>query len=248
MSKSKSARAALRAAFPHTVPVLTGFGFLGLTYGVYMSAQGFNFLYPFLISLTVFGGSLQFVAVNLLLGAFAPLQALAVSLALQARHLFYGISMLDRFKGTGAKKPYLIFGMCDESFAINHSATIPDGIDRGWFMFWVTLLNQSYWVIASALGGLLGSLITFDTTGIDFVMTAMFVVILLEQILKERSLYTAAIGVSASLLALVLFGADKFLIPAMIVIIAALSALRRPLEKTFSKQRVADKTESEGEL
>lgn len=234
MSKAKSARAALRAAFPHTIPVLTGFGFLGLTYGVYMAAQGFNFLYPFLISLTVFGGSLQFVAVNLLLGAFAPLEALAVSLALQARHLFYGISMLDRFKGTGIKKPYLIFGMCDESFAINHTANIPEGIDRGWFMFWVTLLNQSYWVIASALGGLLGSLISFDTTGIDFVMTAMFVVILLEQILKERSVYTAAIGVSASLFSLVLFGADKFLIPAMIIIIAALSVLRKPLSRKYA--------------
>ncbi len=242
MSKSKTKLAALRAAFPHTVPVLTGFGFLGLTYGVYMSAQGFNFLYPFLISLTVFGGSLQFVAVNLLLGAFAPLEALAVSLALQARHLFYGISMLERFKGTGAKKLYLIFGMCDESFAINHSAKIPEGIDRGWFMFWVTLLNQSYWVIASALGGLLGSLVSFDTTGIDFVMTAMFVVILLEQILKERSVYTAAIGISASLFSLVLFGADKFLIPAMIIIIAALTVLCKPLSR-----KLAD-VESEVEL
>ena len=223
--------AALRAAFPHTIPVLTGFGFLGLTYGVYMSSQGFNFLYPLLISITVFGGSLQFVAVNLLLGAFAPLQALAVSLALQARHLFYGISMLDRYKGTGAKKPYLIFGLCDESFAINHTANIPEGIDHGWFMFWVTLLDQSYWVIASALGGILGSLISFDTTGIDFVMTAMFVVILLEQILKERSVVTAAIGVSASLFSLVLFGADNFLIPAMIIIIAALTVLRKPISK-----------------
>ena len=242
MKNRKTSLAALRAAFPHTIPVLTGFGFLGLTYGVYMSAQGFNFLYPFLISLTVFGGSLQFVAVNLLLGAFAPLEALAVSLALQARHLFYGISMLDRFKGTGAKKPYLIFGMCDESFAINHTAEIPAGIDHGWFMLWVTILNQSYWVIASALGGLLGSLITFNTEGIDFVMTAMFVVILIEQILKERSLYTAAIGVSASLFALVLFGADSFLIPAMIVIIVALCALKRPLERGYARR------ESEGEL
>ena len=235
MSKRKCALAALRAAFPHTIPVLTGFGFLGLTYGVYMSSQGFNFLYPLLISITVFGGSLQFVAVNLLLGAFAPLQALAVSLALQARHLFYGISMLDRYKGTGAKKPYLIFGLCDESFAINHSARIPDGIDHGWFMFWVTLLDQSYWVIASALGGILGSLISFDTTGIDFVMTAMFVVILLEQILKERSAYTAAIGVSASLFSLLLFGADHFLIPAMIIIIAALTVFCKPLSKKYAK-------------
>ena len=225
---------ALRAAFPHTIPVLTGFGFLGLSYGVYMAAEGFGFLYPLLISIFVFGGSLQFVAVNLLLGAFSPLQALAVSLALQARHLFYGISMLDRFRAAkGLKRAYLIFGMCDESFAINHTANIPEGIDRGWFMFWVTALNQSYWVIASALGGLLGSMITFNTYGIDFVMTAMFVVILIEQILKERSVYTAAIGISASVVSLLLFGADSFLIPAMALIIVALYALRHPLEKKY---------------
>ncbi len=242
MKKRKIATAALRAAFPHTIPVLTGFGFLGVSYGVYMASEGFSFLYPLLISLFVFGGSLQFVAVNLLLGAFSPLQALAVSLALQARHLFYGISMLDLFRGIGAKRAYLIFGMCDESFAINHTANIPDGIDRGWFMFWVTALNQSYWVIASAVGGLLGSMISFNTSGIDFVMTAMFVVILIEQILKEKSVYTAAIGISASLVSLVLFGADSFLIPAMAVIIVALCVLRRPLEKRYVKGK------SEGEL
>ena len=241
MDKKKSI-AALKAAFPHTIPVLTGFGFLGLTYGVYMSAQGFSFLYPLLISITVFGGSLQFVAVNLLLGAFAPLQALAVSLALQARHLFYGISMLDRFKGTGLKKLYLIFGMCDESFAINHTADIPEGIDHGWFMLWVTALNQSYWVIASGIGGLLGQLVSFNTNGIDFVMTAMFAVILIEQILKERSVNTALIGILASVFSLALFGADAFLIPAMTLIILALCALRRPLEKRLAPR------ESEGEL
>ena len=231
---NKKSIAALKAAFPHTIPVLTGFGFLGLTYGVYMATAGFSFLYPLLISITVFGGSLQFVAVNLLLGSFAPLQALVVSLALQARHLFYGIAMLDRFKGTGAKKPYLIFGMCDESFAINHTAEIPPEIDRGWFMLWVTILNQSYWVIASGIGGLLGSLIRFDTSGIEFVMTAMFVVILIEQILKERSVYTALIGIVSSVFALSLFGRDAFLIPAMAVIILALCVLKRPLQKRLT--------------
>ena len=133
---------ALKAAFPNTVPILAGFLFLGITYGIYMRTSGFSFIYPMLMSLTIFAGSVEFVAVNLLLGAFNPLQALAVTVMLNARHLFYGISMLDKYKGTGWKKFYLIFGMCDESFSINYTAYIPERVDRGWFMFFVTLLNH----------------------------------------------------------------------------------------------------------
>ena len=124
---------------------------------------------------------MEFITVNLLLGAFNPIQALAMALMVNARHVFYGLSMLDRFRGTGWKKPYLIFGMCDESFSINYSAEIPEDVDRGWFMFFVTLLNQLYWVTGSTLGGLFGSLIRFNTDGLEFAMTAMFVVIFMEQ-------------------------------------------------------------------
>ena len=236
MNRGRVALRALRTAFPHTIPILTGFGFLGITYGIFMSAQGFSFWYPLIISIAVFGGSLQFVMVNLLLGAFDPVQALAVALMLQARHLFYGIAMLDKYKDMGWKKPYLIFGLCDESFSVNCTADIPEGVDRGWFMFWVTLLNQSYWVIASALGGIAGNFIPFDTTGIDFVMTAMFAVILLEQILKERRPFTALIGLFASVISLALFGADRFLIPAMLLIVAMLSIFRAPLEAGIVKE------------
>lgn len=126
---------ALKAAFPNTVPILAGFLFLGITYGIYMRTSGFSFIYPMLMSLTIFAGSVEFVAVNLLLGAFNPLQALAVTVMLNARHLFYGISRLDKYKGTGWKKFYLIFGMCDESFSINYTTYIPERVDRGWFMF-----------------------------------------------------------------------------------------------------------------
>lgn len=134
-------RKAWKAAFPYTIPIFAGFWFLGMTYGIYMHVSGFSFWYPMLMSLTIFAGSAEFVAVNLLLGAFNPLQALVMTLMLNARHLFYGISMLDKFKGTGWKKFYLIFGMCDESFSINYTADIPADVDRGWFMFFVTLLN-----------------------------------------------------------------------------------------------------------
>lgn len=227
---------AFRCAFPHTIPIFAGFWFLGLTYGIYMNVSGFSFWYPCLMSLTIFAGSAEFVAVGLLLGTFDPLQALALTLMINARHLFYGISMLDRFKGTGWKKPYLIFGMCDESFSINYTADIPADVDRGWFMFFVTLLDHLYWFSGATLGGIFGSLIHFDTEGLDFVMTAMFVVIFMEQWLKEERHVSSLIGIGLSLACLLFFGADDFIIPAMLAILALLTFLRRPIEKGETPQ------------
>ena len=224
-------RRALLCAFPYTIPIFAGFWFLGLTYGIYMNVSGFSFLYPMLMSLTIFAGSMEFVTVELLLGAFNPLQALAMTLMINARHLFYGISMLDKFRGTGLKKLYLIFGMCDESFSINYTASIPKDVDRGWVMFFVTLLNHLYWFSGSTLGGLFGSLIHFNTEGLDFVMTAMFVVIFMEQWLKDKRHTSALAGTGISLLCLLIFGPDNFIIPAMLAILAALTLLRKPLEK-----------------
>ncbi len=231
MGTKGTRRRALAAAFPNTIPIFTGFWFLGLAYGIYMNVSGFSFWYPMLMSLMIFGGSLEFVAVSMLLGAFAPLQTLLMTLMIQARHLFYGIAMLDRFKGMGWKKFYLIFGLCDETFSINFTAKIPPDVDRGWFMFFVTLLNHLYWFTGSTLGGILGSLLSFDTEGLDFVMTAMFVVIFLEQWLKEKKHYTALIGAAASVACLLGFGADTFLIPTMVCILFFLTVLRKPIEK-----------------
>ena len=222
---------AFRAAFPYTLPIFAGFWFIGLAYGIYMNVSGFSFVYPMVMSAVIFGGSLEFVAVSMLLSPFAPLQTLMAALMIQARHLFYGVSMLERFKGLGWMRPYLIFGMCDETFSINYTAKIPEGVDRGWFMFFVTLLNQLYWVSGATLGGILGSMLTFDTEGIEFVMTAMFVVIFLEQWLKEKKHWTGLIGLAASALCLALFGADSFLIPSMLCILFCLSAFRGPIEK-----------------
>lgn len=224
-------RKALAAAFPHTIPILAGFLFLGMAYGIYMNVSGFSFWWPMLMGLTIYGGSLEFVAVTMLLGSFAPVQTFAMTLMIQARHLFYGISMLEKYKGTGWKKFYLIFGMCDESFSINYTAEVPEGVDKGWFMFFVTMLNQCYWVSGAALGGLLGSFIPFDTEGLDFVMTALFVVIFLDQWLKEKKHYTALIGLGASAACLLIFGADGFMIPTMVCIICLLTVFRRPIEK-----------------
>lgn len=224
-------RKALAAAFPHTIPILMGFLFLGMAYGILMKVNGFSFLYPMLMSITIFGGSLEFVAVTMLMSAFAPLQTLLVALMIQVRHLFYGISMLEKYKGMGWKRFYLIFGLCDETFSINCSAEPPEGVDRGWFMFFVTLLDQSYWVTGATLGGLLGSLLTFNTEGLDFAMTAMLAVIFLEQLLKEKRHISAIIGVAASLVCLQLAGPDSFLLPTMVCILVFLTVLRRPIEK-----------------
>lgn len=222
---------ALKCAFPHTIPIMTGFLFLGMSYGIYMHVSGFSFWYPMLMAMTIFAGSVEFVCVNFLLGAFDPLQAFIVTLILNARHIFYGISMLDRFKGMGWKKIYLIFGMCDETFSVNYTADIPQDVDPGWFMFFVTLLNQIYWVLGATLGGLFGPLITFNTEGLDFVMTAMFVVIFLEQYLKDKNHLNSYIGLGVSLLMLLFFGADNFMIPAIAGILICLSAARKRMEE-----------------
>lgn len=223
-------RKAFRAAFPYTIPIFAGFWFLGLTYGIYMNVSGFSFWYPMIMSLTIFGGSLEFVAVSMLLAPYAPVQVFIMTLMIQARHLFYGISMLDKFKGLGWKKVFLIFGMCDETFSINYTAEIPGDVDRGWFYFFVTLLNYFYWFSGATLGGLLGGLIKLNMEGLDFVMTAMFVVIFMEQWLKEQHHWSEWIGFGASTACLLIFGPDNFMIPTMICILVLLSAVRRWLE------------------
>lgn len=220
---------ALKAAFPYTIPIFAGFWFLGMTYGIYMKVSGFSFIYPMLMSMLIFGGSLEFVAVEMLLSPYAPVSVFIMALLIQARHLFYGISMLEKFKGMGWKKFYLIFGLCDETFSINYTATIPENVDKGWFMFFVTLLNQLYWCSAATTGALVGSLLKFDTEGISFVMTAMFVVIFLEQWLKDKHHLAAYIGLFSSILCLIIFGSDSFMIPTMAAIVLFLSLSMKKL-------------------
>lgn len=212
-------RKAFRAALPHTLPICVGFLFLGMSYGFLMRSKGFSLAYPVLMSLFIFAGSMEFLTVELLLSAFDPLYAFCLTLMVNARHLFYGISMLDRYKNTGLKKLYLIFGLCDESFALNCTLTPPEDVDKGWFMLFVTALNQAYWVTGATLGALAGYVIRFDTKGIEFVMTALFVVMFLNQWEGNKDHRPALIGVGASVVCLLLFGSGGFLIPAMALIV-----------------------------
>ena len=232
---------AFKAALPYTIPIFAGFWFLALAYGILMNVNGFSFVYPMLMSLLIFGGSLEFIVITMLMSPFAPMAALTITLLVQARHLFYGITMLDRFKGMGWKKPYLIFGMCDETFSINYTADIPEDVDRGWFMFFVTLLNHFYWVSGATVGGLVGSLLKFNTEGLDFVMTAMFVTIFMNQWMKEKEKYTGLIGIGATLVCLIIFGTDSFMVPAMLAILALLTVFRKPIEQSLSGKEAAEK-------
>lgn len=229
--KKGTIRKALFAAFPHTTPILAGFLVLGMSYGVYARASGLGFWTPVCMAVVVFGGSLEFVAVSMLVSAFAPVQTFLMALMIQARHLFYGISMLERYKDKGWKKVYLIYALCDETFSINCAVRPPEGVDEGWFMFFVSLLDQCYWLTGTAIGAAMGGVLPFSTEGMDFAMTALFVVIFLDQWRKEKRHWTALIGVLSAAGCLLVFGADGFLIPTMACILVFLTGFRKPIER-----------------
>ena len=229
-------RRALRAAFPHTIPVFTGYLVLGISYGVLITAKGFPFWMPMLTSLTIYAGSMEFVLVNILLGAFDLLQAFMMTIMVNARHLFYGLSMLDQYKSLGLKKLTLIYGLTDETFSIVCGIQPPEGIDKKWFMLFVTLLDHSYWFLGCTLGGLFGTVLDFNTKGIEFAMTAMFVVIFVEHWQKEKNHISALLGLVLPICCLLIFSAEHFMIPAMLSILAALTMLRKPLEKAADQE------------
>lgn len=218
---------ALKAAFPYTIPVLTGFIFLGIAYGILMNSKGYGVGWTALMSFMAFAGSAQYLAITFLTSAFNPVYALLMTLMINARHLFYGISMLDKYKGTGKLKPYLIFGLCDETFSIVCSTEPPEEVNRNWFNFFITLLNHCYWVLGSVLGGMLGSIISFNTKGLDFVLTALFVVIFVGQWKTQKNHKPAVIGVLCSIVCLIVFGQSNFVIPSMIAILLVLKIFQK---------------------
>ena len=228
---------AVKAAIPHTLPVMAGYLFLGTSYGILMSTRGFSFIYPMITSTFVFAGSLEFALAGILIGAFNPIEALLLSVMINARHIFYGISMLDKYRGLGKKKLYLIYALTDETFSVNYSAEIPEGVDRGLFYFYTSLFDHLYWVVGATVGGIFGSLLPVGIRGFDFAMTAMFAVILLEQILSsKKNIPSVIIGVSLSLFALVIFGSDGFIIPSMLLMLLALAVFRRPIEHAEKRE------------
>jgi len=219
-------RKVLKAALSATLPVFAGFTFVGIAYGMLMDSKGYGLGWTVMMSAMAFAGSAQYLAITFLTSAFNPLYALLMTLMVNARHLFYGVSLLEKYRDVGRMKPYLIFALCDETFSVILSNEPPEGVNRNLFYLLVTLLGHVYWVLGSALGALLGPMIPFSTRGLDFVLTALFVVIFVGQWKAQRDHGPAAVGVLCSAACLAIFGPRNFIIPSMVAILAALMAMR----------------------
>lgn len=217
----------LRTAFLDTVPVMTGYVFLGFGFGILMHQCGFGVLWSCAMSLLIYAGSMQYVAVSLLTSGAGLLVTAMTTFVVNARHLFYGISMVDTYKGTGRKKPYLIFGLTDETYSLVSRDTLPEGVSKTGYCFWVTLFDHSYWVFGTLLGALAGKILPVNLEGIEFALTALFVTIFVEQWLSTKKHAPAIIGVAATALCLMLFGRDVFLIPSMVIIAGSLAMMRK---------------------
>lgn len=220
-------RSALKAAFPVTIPVLTGYLCLGIAFGLLLRASGYGAVWAMLLSICCFAGSMQFVTITLLTTAFDPIQAFLLSIMINARHIFYGLSVLEKYKGLGKARAFLIFGLTDETFSRVSTLEPPEGVERKAFFFWITLLNYLYWNCGSVLGNLLGNIITFDTTGLDFALTALFVVLFMEQWKKRENRFAGVVGVACVAASLAAFGADRMVIAAMVLIFLVLLGGRR---------------------
>ncbi len=231
MEISEGTRKAFKYASRDTFPIMTAFIVLGAGYGVLMRSKGVGWAWPGVMSLLIFAGSMQFVAADLIASGASLLSTALMTLMVNFRHIFYGVSMLEKYKNTGARKPVLIFGLCDETFSLVCSADMPEEVSLKDYYLFVTLLDISYWVAGSFLGGLLGGALAFNAEGVDFAMTALFTVIFVEQWEGAKEHLPALTGLALSLLSLLLFGPANFLIPALLLIAAALSAERRLIER-----------------
>jgi len=225
----------MKKAFLDTIPVLTGYVVLGIGFGIILETRGYGVGWALAMSLFVYAGSLQYVLIDMLTGGASLAAAALTSLMVNARHLFYGISMIDRYRGAGRKKLYMMFGLTDETYSLVCSdpvETDPQArAQRHRYYFTVSWMNQCYWVAGSVIGSLLGMIIPFNTEGVDFALTALFVTVFTEQWLTAKDHRPALVGVGASSLCLIVFGPDNFLIPAMILITTLLTGLRASVEK-----------------
>ena len=213
----------VKTAFVDTIPVMTGYLFLGFGFGILMHQSGYGLLWAGAMSLFIYAGSMQYMAVSLLTGGAGLLTAALTTLVVNARHLFYGISMVDAYKDTGRKKPYLIFALTDETYSLVSQKQLPQDMNPHSYCFLVSLFDHLYWVAGTVLGSLTGSLLAINFEGIEFVLTALFVTIFVEQWLSAKRHAPAIIGVASTAFCLLVFGKDIFLIPSMVVIALTLT-------------------------
>jgi Predicted branched-chain amino acid permease (azaleucine resistance) len=221
---------ALKKAFPYTIPVLTGYLFIGIAFGAMYAEKGYSFWWAGLMSLLVYAGSGQYLGINFFVPGVSLIQVMVLTLMVNIRHIFYGISLLDKFHKTGKKRWYMFFSLTDETYSLLCTTKIPSGVQEDKFLFMIALLNQIYWVIGSMLGGIAGNFLPFDSTGIEFAMSALFIVIFVEQWMDKRNRIPEMIGVIVALLGLQVFGASRFILPTMLAIVLVLFIGRKKLE------------------
>lgn len=224
----------LRTAFMDTLPVMTGYLVLGIGFGIVLAQNGYGFWWALAMSGFIYAGAMQYLAVSLLSGGASLLTAALTTLMVNARHLFYGISMIERYRGAGKKKPYLIFALTDETYSLVSRTPLPEGVEPHGYCFLVSLFDQCYWVAGSVLGSILGAVLPVSLEGIDFALTALFVTVFMEQWLSTKNHLPAIIGLGCTAVCLTLFGSDIFLIPSMILI-ALLLTLSRKAGKEAAK-------------
>lgn len=224
-------RKAIKAAFLSTVPVMTGYLVLGIGFGVLLKTKGYGVLWALAMSVFIYAGSMQYVAIDLLTGGASLLVAVLTTLTVNARHIFYGISMIDKYKAAGKMKPYLIFSLTDETYSlVCNDETYKKIENKNAYYFFVSLFDQCYWVLGSVIGALLGAVIPFSTEGIDFSLTALFVTVFVQQWLETKKHTPALVGLLTSVVCLLIFGSKNFLIPSMIFILAILTILPKKEE------------------
>ena len=213
----------IKQALIDTLPVMTGYLVLGFGFGIIIKVNGFGILHALLMSALVYAGSMQYAAIGLFTGGASLITVALTTLMVNARHLFYGISMIDRYKGTGLKKPYLIFALTDETYSLvcTDNPKIEEKNRKSYYLF-VSILNHFYWIAGSVIGAIVGTVVKFNSEGIEFALTALFVTVFLDQWLNSKKHFSAITGVLASALCLIIFGKDSFLIPAMLIIALAL--------------------------
>lgn len=220
---------AIGKAFYKTVPVMAGYIVLGTGFGILLRNAGYGMLWALSMSLFIYAGSMQYVGVGLLTGGASVITTAITTIMVNGRHLFYSISMIDKYKNAGKYKPYMIFALTDETYSL----LCDDNDNDNLYRFLVSLLNQSYWVMGTLIGSILGKVIPFSTRGIEFSMTALFIASFTEQWITSKNHVPAVIGILCTTLCLVLLGPDKFLIPAMFLITFVLTLIRRKEEETI---------------
>ena len=222
---------AFQKAFPYTIPVLTGYLFIGIAFGVMYAEKGYSFLWAILMSVLVYAGSGQYLAVNFFVPGFSFAQVIFLTFMVNVRHIFYGLSLVEKFNKIGKSRWYMIFALTDETYSLLCTTKVPEGVDSSKFLLAISILDHAYWVMGSAIGAIAGTLLPISSEGIDFAMTALFVVIFIEQWMEKKNRVPEIIGVCMAIISLLIFGAERFVLPAMLAIVALLFIGRKKLDK-----------------